>query len=304
VRRVHVLSHPGLSFLLCCDGTPEGRAAVEFGGQLARLARARVTVLACGADPSGAEAEREWVRGVLEPVLPGSSVETADGEPEEAIAHATSRQPHDLVIVGRPRRARERAERLLQGVDPHLLLVPAVRPVPTRALICVEIGEPGKADVQFTGRLVRHFGATSTILSVLPAGAPAPVVAQAERFLAAGERSLALLGVPSRTALRTGDPYDEIGAEHDHGGHDLLVLGAPYPDRRGRVILDGLVGRLAERHPTHPVLIVRSDTARRAARGNGPGQRGHAPERVLRSDARAVQGVQRRVRRALEGAVG
>ncbi len=264
VRRVHVLSHPGLSFLLCVDGTPEGRAALELGGQVARLAHARVTLLACGADATAAAEEQRWARQQLGSGLAGLNVQTSGGGVEEAIALASSRQHYDLVVVGRPpRRALERAEELLQGVDPHLLLVPAPRPVPVSVLICVEIGEPGKADVQFTGRLVRHIGATSTILSVLSAGASAQAVAQAERFLSAGERSLALLGVPARAALRTGDPYDEIVNEHDGGGHDLLVLGAPFPDRRGRVALDGLVGRLAERHPTHPVLIVRSDAGRR-----------------------------------------
>src|SRR5262249_42382036 len=45
VRRVHALAHPGLRLLLLADGTQASRAAVALGGQLARLAHARVTVL-------------------------------------------------------------------------------------------------------------------------------------------------------------------------------------------------------------------------------------------------------------------
>ncbi|MGH2521537.1 MAG: ABC transporter ATP-binding protein, partial [Anaerolineales bacterium] len=46
VRRIHALVHPGLSFLLVTDGS--GSAHVALGGQLARLAHARVTILGYG----------------------------------------------------------------------------------------------------------------------------------------------------------------------------------------------------------------------------------------------------------------
>src|SRR6202158_1862769 len=45
VPRVPALVHPGLRLLLLADGTPASQAAVALGGQLARLAHARVTVL-------------------------------------------------------------------------------------------------------------------------------------------------------------------------------------------------------------------------------------------------------------------
>ena len=48
VRRVHALTHPGLSFLLIADGSPGARAALDVGAQVARLAHARVTLLGHG----------------------------------------------------------------------------------------------------------------------------------------------------------------------------------------------------------------------------------------------------------------
>src|SRR5947209_14961465 len=51
VRRVHALVHPGLRFLLLSDGSAASRAALALGGELARLAHARVAVLAPGAEP-------------------------------------------------------------------------------------------------------------------------------------------------------------------------------------------------------------------------------------------------------------
>jgi len=136
--------------------------------------------------------------------------------------------------------------------------VPREVPVPARVLICVAVGEPGKEDVLFAARLLRHLGAAATVLKVLPeeegAGEDA---ALAERFLAAAARSLQRLGVPAETRLRRGAVAAEIRAELEQGGHDLLVLGAPLAGRRGRAPLSGLVARLLE-NASRPVLIVRS----------------------------------------------
>ncbi|HSS77300.1 MAG TPA: ABC transporter ATP-binding protein, partial [Thermoanaerobaculia bacterium] len=57
VRRVHALVHPGMRFLLLTDGSAPARAALALGGELARLAHARVTVLAPGTEP-GEETDR------------------------------------------------------------------------------------------------------------------------------------------------------------------------------------------------------------------------------------------------------
>jgi sulfate transport system ATP-binding protein len=43
VHRIHALAHPGLSFLIVTDGSLRAQAALTLGGQIARLAHARVT---------------------------------------------------------------------------------------------------------------------------------------------------------------------------------------------------------------------------------------------------------------------
>ena len=48
VRRIHALTHPGLSFLLATDGTARSKAALELGSRIARQAHARVTLVAQG----------------------------------------------------------------------------------------------------------------------------------------------------------------------------------------------------------------------------------------------------------------
>jgi hypothetical protein len=46
------------------------------------------------------------------------------------------------------------------------------------------------------------------------------------------------------------------------GEHDFLVLGAPLPNRRGVVSLDGFVGDMLDNMKERPVLIVRSHDVR------------------------------------------
>jgi nucleotide-binding universal stress UspA family protein len=182
--------------------------------------------------------------------------------PEVAVADEEARQPSDLVVVGRPGRdGVELSERLLAGGSHHLLLTPT-RPLRAleRLLICVAIGEPGKADVSFAGRLARHLGAAATILTVLPEADRGHAPEGAERFLANCARTLARQGVEVETRIRFGGPREEILAEQAAGDHDLLVVGAPLPGAYGRIDLGGMMGRLV-RETAVPMLIVRSPEA-------------------------------------------
>jgi hypothetical protein len=138
-------------------------------------------------------------------------------------------------------------------------LVPTEQAVPTHALICVASGEPGKEDVLFSGRLVRHLGATATLLAVLPENANNDrTQTSTERFLDQGVRTLELLDVPSQTALRVGPVYDEIQRELAANGYDLLVLGMPLPNQEGKIALAGMIGQLVRSVMDRPILLVRS----------------------------------------------
>jgi sulfate transport system ATP-binding protein len=307
VRRVHALAHPGLRLLLLADGTPASQAALELGGQLARLAHARVTVLAhhaaggggpsariLGGDrlrqraashparkgkgdlPPGAraparrpaaardeqlEALLQQVRETLGSGLAALETRAIAELPEEAVAEEEARQPADLVVVGRPERdGAELAERLLPGGSHHLLLTPAEAvPAVERVLICVAVGEPGKADVSFAGRLARHLGAAVTILTVLSEAVSAGAADGARRFLASCARTLARQGVAATTRTRVGLPREQILRERAEGNYDLLVVGAPLPRGDGRIDFGGLSRLLRESEV--PVLIVRSPEA-------------------------------------------
>ena len=166
------------------------------------------------------------------------------------------------MLGSRPREGVDLAEQILQVGEHHLLLVPAPQPTLARALICVTTGEPAKADVLFAGRLLRHLGVETTLLSVIAPERDSPRERErAERFLEAGVRTMSLLGVAAETVVRSGAVRDEIIAEMRAGGYDLLVLGAPLTWRDGRGALAGVVGQILSGATDRPVLIVRSPYA-------------------------------------------
>jgi sulfate transport system ATP-binding protein len=243
VQRVHALVHPGLRFLVLTDGSPQGGPALKLGGDIARLAQAQVMLL------------------------------TGDQGDQET-AEEVRRRPCDLVVLALP--AKEPADGLdlaaeiLRAGQHHLLLVPGgerkTAGVPSRPLVCVAVGEPGKEDVAFTGRLSRHLSAEATILTILPEAErldrkESGAVTRAERFLAGNRRAMARLGVTVTARIRYGDVHDQILAQIEEGQHDLLVLGVPLPRQGGALSLGGLIGRLIPDLPELPVLIIRSPEA-------------------------------------------
>ncbi|MGH2522668.1 MAG: universal stress protein, partial [Anaerolineales bacterium] len=239
-----------------------GSAHVALGGQLARLAHARVTILGYGLRAESLQQHLQEAKEKLGSGLASLDIRTTPDSLATAVALESERQPYDLVVLDfPPEEGVTLAKQALQSGDHHVLLAPraTVAQTPTRALICVTGGEPGKQDVLFAGRLVRHLGAEATLLSVIPGAKSDPGLrARAERFLASGVRTLDLLGVPAKTVIGSGPVHDEIIQQMQAGGHDLLVLGAPLADRDGRVSLSGVVGQVLNEATGYPVLIVRS----------------------------------------------
>jgi len=270
VQRVHALVHPGMRFLLLTDCTSRSDAALSIGAEIARLSHARVTLLGCG----GGAAEPEAVRAARERLGSGIAAVNVRQSPEppgEAVATEAEREPHDLVVLVLPEKTPTEglalAEEVLAAGRHHVLLVPAgstVR-VPSRFLICVAVGEPGKEDVAFTGRLARHLQAEATIVTVLPEGerqggatAESGAVERAARFLEGNRRALARLGVQVETRVRYGPVIEEIVAEVEEGAHDLVVVGVPLPGRTREISLGTLLPRLLPELGERPVLIIRS----------------------------------------------
>jgi nucleotide-binding universal stress UspA family protein len=84
-----------------------------------------------------------------------------------------------------------------------------------------------------------------------------------ERFIAGGQHSLERFGVPTESDIRIGQPQTEIIAEMRKGECDLVVLGAPLPDRSGRVSLTRVIESVMKNAGDCSLLIVRSHYSRK-----------------------------------------
>jgi sulfate transport system ATP-binding protein len=283
VRRIHALAHPGLRLLLMTDGSAAAQAAIDLGGQIARLAHARTAILGYGMPADALQRHLQAAREQIGSGLPALDTHAAPDPPTESVAREVERQPCDLVVMhSQPQKNVDLAEAILQAGEHHLLLVPRPQPSLERMLICVATGEPGKEDVLFAGRLARHLGASATLLSVLPRDGNQPAArARTERFLEAGVRTLELLGVHAQPVVRVGPVREEILAEITVGDHDLLVLGAPLMRSDGRRALAGVVGQILSNSADRPVLIVRSPYVAGRAPWLGTNGRVNVSEEVI-----------------------
>lgn len=259
VRRIHAIAHPGLNFLVLSDGSMKARYALELAGQLGRLANARVTLLRY-ANPAHPRLEKQDGKNILGTGLVSLQVVEAEGSPNRMVTGLLEQQPYDMVILGfRPEEDRELAEHILRSSQNHLLLVPSPQAPPSKALICVSPGEPGKDDILFAGRLIRHLGADATLMTIHPTGhLGANTKTRINKFLDDGIKTLSVLGVPAKTEIRSGSVVEEIVRETTTAGHDLLVLGTPLARKSGEISLEGIVWDVIQQLQDRPILIVRS----------------------------------------------
>src|SRR5262249_10121552 len=157
-----------LRFLVMTDGAAPSQAAVAMAGEIARLAHARVALLGYGLSNEAMQRHLQEAKEQMGSGLAALDLHRTTNGPDEAVADDGERQACDLVVrgAGSPRSI-ALAEKVLQSGEHHLLLVPQAQAVPQRALICIAKGEPGKEDVLFAGRLLRHLGAEATVFTVL-----------------------------------------------------------------------------------------------------------------------------------------
>jgi sulfate transport system ATP-binding protein len=273
IRRLHVLPHPGLNFLLVLDGSEAEGKCVAYGGYLARMAHARTTLMGVGADEQALAAHLQDARKQIGSGMASVDARWDPGPPAQAVKRADDQSAYDLVILDRSRPdVLEVAAGILQLGGPHILLATDSPEKLERALICVQRGEPGKEDVLFAGRFLRHLGVEAAIVTAIEQDRSGEVEARwAERFVEDGLESLKLFGVHARSLVVQGPPAEMITSEIRSGGFGLVVIGAPLPGPVVQHELGGVAGELVAANPDCSFLIVRSTYLALAARGAGLG---------------------------------
>ncbi|HLD93952.1 MAG TPA: ATP-binding cassette domain-containing protein [Anaerolineales bacterium] len=260
IRRLHTLAHPGLHFLLVTDGSNRSEPALVTGGHLARLAHARVTLLGLGKKEEKLRRQLQEARKQIGSGMASIETQTSAAATSRAISKVILERPADLVVLSwRPSDGLEIPEEVLRAGNHHVLLATAADPQLTNALICAASGEPGKDDVMFAGRLLRHIGAKATLMTVQnPILTDEFQLDQMGRFMTGGVQSLARFGIKATKKIDKGDPLVIILDEIKTGKYDLVIMGAPLPGRSGRLALHGVVGSVLQSAQNCSFLIVRS----------------------------------------------
>ena len=272
IRRIHALSHPGLNFLVVTDGSLRSQSALSVGSHMARMAHARMTLLGVGKEAMLLDSYLQDARKQIGSGMASVEVRTDQGSTGGAVTRSIEKEPVDLVIVGwRPVEGVEIAEQILRVGDHHLLLAAHPGARLEKALVCVASGEPGKDDVMFAGRLLRHLGAHATLLTILDGAMKNEYqTRQVERFMAGGVHSLEMFGVPTQSELRNGNPQTAIVEEIKKGEYDLVVLGAPLPQKDGRIVINRVIENVMKNAGNCSLLIVRSHYHRNSVRYGYP----------------------------------
>lgn len=265
LRQFHVLSPAGLKLLIYADGSAAGASAATFGCQLAQAAGGPVTLLglAHNGDEATTVAQRinqaalTWL-----PNLPLLDIRVRQGEVQEIWREAQEGE-YEIVIVGQKPdggagdggQITAVAHQLLIHMGVPLLLATQPHHRIARVLICTAVGEPGKRDVTFGGRVARRTGAQATVLHVLNPQASPSEHERANRHLQQAQDSLTALGVRSQIELKQGRPLDMILETAVAQDADLLVIGAPRPPSPQQFVWPELTDQIIDRAPC-PVLIV------------------------------------------------
>lgn len=260
IHRIHTLDHPGLSFLVPIDGSPINQATITLAGQIARQAQARVTLLEHSKNDSEDDLNFQEARKLLGSGLTIPQNVTMNFNLPNSVTKMVEKQPHDVVILGfDPNKDHKSIEQILNSGEHNLLLVPGKQSIPSHVLVPVAIGEPGKDDIKFAGRLFRHLGAEITLLTVISGEQNQEIMQnRAKKFLEDGVRTLSTMGLQANYLIRVGKPLEEIKKELNSGKFNLLTVGAPLAGKSGRILLEGLIWQILMSNSKCATLIVRS----------------------------------------------
>ena len=269
-----------MRILLCVAGMPYAEATVGFGGVIARITAAPVTLLHVMRQKEE-QAAGDRILALAGEMLPGLTVETRlrRGDPIGRILAETREGDYDLVVIGAPQAVglaqhlqSSVTQQIVRRAPTSVLVVGQARPGLERILVCsggLDVAEPViETGAQLAG--VAHARATllhvaspipsmytglneieETLRELLQTATPVA------RHLCHGAEILARHQVAAELELCYGVVADEILRKAHTGNYDLIVLGVARTAVRLKRWLLGDVTRQIVDHALLPVLVVK-----------------------------------------------
>lgn len=266
-----------MHLLLCTNGSPDTRLALDYGAWLAERLGGTVTLLGVVERPP----HRPAVEALIEefrPRLQEAGVWCTPVLAEGPLARALPAQagPHMLTVVS-PMRRRflwpPLFSQLLAAMEGPVLHVGATRPQLERFLLCAGGLRYAEAMVRLGGLLARAVGGTVTLLHVVePVTLEYPLAEEIKNhwqdlletdtpqahYLREALEGLGQLGVPAEVRVRHGPVVQQILQEIREREYDLVGVGSPYAARSLRRLYRPNVAVEVAEAAERPVLIARS----------------------------------------------
>lgn len=269
-----------MNLLLCTNGHPDTRPALEYGAWLARAGRAlfREVVLLGVVEKPARLQEVEGLLAETEHRLAEGDVpyerRVLTGRPEKVIPPLAREEV--LTVVG-PMTVRlawaHTLCQLLAAVETPVLHVAEAHTRLGRMLLCTGGLRHAEGVIRTGGHLARAFGATVTLLHVVePVTLEYPVANQVKthwshlletdtpqaRRLREALETLEGMGVAAEVRVRHGPVVHEILHEIREGEYDLVGVGSPYSARSLRRLYRPNVAMEVAEAAGRPVLIARA----------------------------------------------
>ncbi len=274
-----------MKILFCSDGSTQAENAVRFGALIAAACQAETSILGIVEKPGQEDAVLLALRQaqeILKEHRLNAELITKAGRPVPEIVKRTQESRYDLVVIGATRKGTRgplwmsaRACKIIESVEPPVLVVIGERTALRRILLCTGGTKQADAMVQFAGEIAHRVNASVDLLHILaePPAVYANLVKSEEdasqllqsdsklgRSLRHQKELLENLGVPGEVRLPRGLVLDELLDELQRNEYDLVVSGSSPVQDRWRVYIMGNVTREIVNRAELPVLVVRSGT--------------------------------------------
>lgn len=278
-----------MKVLVCTESRPDSVPAAAFASQLGLIPGADTTLLGLAhsrREVADTEAAMDRVGKQLSAAASLDRVLRV-GDPSHEIIKAAGEEDFDLVVLSRhPRRrlpplvTRSGTQILARSIASHLLLVRNPPDQLRKILVCSSGEMPSIHTLPLAGRLIGPAEADVSLIHVMSQVALRPDSPASELEETAGEaierktlegdrleQGIQLLtdaGVraPIHPVLRHGLVVDEVLAEIEDGGYDLVVLGSHYQPGLTRwmdVLLDNVANALLDRVECSLLIIAPVD---------------------------------------------
>ncbi len=274
-----------MKILFCSDGSSQAENAVRFGALIAAACQAETSILGivekAGQEDKVLQALRR-AQEILKEYHLNAELITKAGRPVPEIIKRTQEGHYDLVVIGAARKGSRgpmcmsaRAYKIIESVEPPVLVVIGERAALRRILLCTGGTEQADPTVQFAGEIARRVNASVDLLHVLaePPAVYANMVKSEDdvsqvlqsssklgRSLRHQKELLEKMGVPCEVHLQHGLVLDELLEELQRTEYDLVMSGSSPAHDRLRTYIMGNITREIVNRAELPVLVVRSGT--------------------------------------------